>query len=104
MTLSYVEFMRRFLLHVLPSGFHRIRHYGLFANAARRQNLARARAQLQQSIPQSQLNAPSPHNEHRPTVPTFVCQHCGAPMVIVEMLPRAENIRPPPPPPAQARS
>jgi len=44
MTLSAEEFMRRFLLHVLPSGFHRIRHYGLLANAARRHNLARARA------------------------------------------------------------
>ena len=46
MTLSAEEFMRRFLLHVLPSGFHRIRHYGLLANAARRDNLARARELL----------------------------------------------------------
>jgi hypothetical protein len=96
MTLSHVEFMRRFLLHVLPSGFHRIRHYGLFANAARRQNLATARAQLQQSTPAPQLNAQSPHSENRPTAPTFLCQHCGAPMIIVEMLPRAEHIRAPP--------
>jgi hypothetical protein len=102
MTLSYVEFMRRFLLHVLPSGFHRIRHYGLFANAARRQNLAIVREQLQQGTPQPQLAAQSPHSESRPTVPTFVCQHCGAPMIVLEMLPRAENIRAPPP--AQARA
>ena len=44
MTLTADEFMRRFLLHVLPSGFHRIRHYGLLANAGRRANLARVRA------------------------------------------------------------
>jgi hypothetical protein len=47
MTLSAEEFMRRFLLHVLPSGFHRIRHYGLLANAARRHNISRARELLQ---------------------------------------------------------
>src|SRR5437667_2438614 len=47
MTLSADEFIRRFLLHVLPSGFHRIRHYGLLANAGRRQHLARARELLQ---------------------------------------------------------
>jgi hypothetical protein len=46
MTLSAAEFMRRFLLHVLPSGFHRIRHYGLIANAGRRDNLAKARELL----------------------------------------------------------
>ena len=47
MTLDPDEFMRRFLLHVLPSGFHRIRHYGLMANNARKENLARARELLQ---------------------------------------------------------
>ena len=46
MTLSADEFMRRFLLHVLPSGFHRIRHYGLLANAGRREHLAQARELL----------------------------------------------------------
>ena len=43
MTLTTEEFMRRFLLHVLPSGFHRIRHYGLLANANRKINIATAR-------------------------------------------------------------
>ena len=47
MTLTTDEFMRRFLLHVLPSGFHRIRHYGLLANGGRRDNLARVRDLLQ---------------------------------------------------------
>jgi hypothetical protein len=43
MTLRSDEFMRRFLLHVLPSGFHRIRHYGLLANANRKTQIATAR-------------------------------------------------------------
>jgi hypothetical protein len=46
MRLSVDEFIRRFLLHVLPDGFHRIRHYGLFGNGVRQANLARARALL----------------------------------------------------------
>jgi Putative transposase len=46
MTLDAAEFIRRFLLHVLPSGFHRIRHYGLFAGAVRAQNVERARQWL----------------------------------------------------------
>ena len=46
MTLDPDEFMRRFLLHVLPGGFHRIRHYGLLANAGRREHLAQARQLL----------------------------------------------------------
>src|SRR5439155_13334806 len=47
MTLTAEEFMRRFLLHVLPSGFHRIRHYGLLAHPHRRHNIATARPLLQ---------------------------------------------------------
>ena len=46
MTLATDEFIRRFLIHVLPDGFHRIRHYGLFANGARADNIARARELL----------------------------------------------------------
>ena len=96
MTLSHAEFMRRFLLHVLPSAFHRIRHYGLLANAARQQHLATARALLEHSTSQPQLDPHSPHSERRATAPTFLCQHCGAPMIIIQMLPRAQNIRAPP--------
>lgn len=59
MTLPVAEFMRRFLLHVLPRGFHRIRHYGLLANAARVENLARARA-LPQTQPPPVLAIPDP--------------------------------------------
>ena len=46
MTLDVNEFIRRFLIHVLPDGFHRIRHYGLFANANRTGNIALARRLL----------------------------------------------------------
>jgi hypothetical protein len=46
MTLATDEFIRRFLIHVLPHGFHRIRHYGLFANGNRGANIARARELL----------------------------------------------------------
>ncbi|WP_229459249.1 transposase, partial [Massilia cavernae] len=76
MTLGADEFMRRFLLHVLPSGFHRIRHYGLFANAGRKANLARARALLR---------VPAPAVDTQPVERNstmFICRHCGAPMAI----------------------
>ena len=96
MTLSPQEFMRRFLLHVLPAGFHRIRHYGLLANGARTSNLALARALL------NDAPAPSAHSEHTQThsaPPCFVCRHCGAPMLIVETFVRRQTIRAPPQPP-----
>jgi hypothetical protein len=96
MTLSSPEFMRRFLLHVLPSGFHRIRHYGLLANPARCQHIATARALLTGSAPQPQATVHSPQSEGRATTPTFICQHCGAPMIIIEVLPRTQQIRAPP--------
>ena len=53
MTLDAGEFIRRFLLHVLPSGFHRIRHYGLFARAVRARNIERARQLLAASTPEN---------------------------------------------------
>ena len=76
MTLDVDEFMRRFLLHVLPTGFHRIRHYGIFANATRKANLALARALLHMPAPITEAQA-----IERMT-PTFTCRHCGAPMAI----------------------
>ena len=94
MTLSAEEFMRRFLLHVLPSGFHRIRHYGLIANATRRNNLARAR-ELLHVAPE-----PAAHRaSDEPTAitqPIFVCSDCGAAMLIIETFTRGQPIRAPP--------
>lgn len=92
MTLGTGEFMRRFLLHVLPSGFHRIRHYGLIANGGRREYLARVRELLHVvPVEAKEIDAP---NEAVP--PTFVCPHCGAPMLIIETLARIQTIRAPP--------
>ena len=91
MTLAPEEFMRRFLLHVLPSGFHRIRHYGLLANAGRRANLARVRALLDVPPPEpvSDETAVTP-------APTFVCRCCGATLRVVEIVMRSQSIRAPP--------
>lgn len=97
MTLSADEFMRRFLLHVLPSGFHRIRHYGLIANAERKDNLAKARELLLHEAP----GADAPHDALAAPLghgaPSFVCPHCGAAMIIIETLGRRQPIRAPPP-------
>lgn len=93
MTLSADEFMRRFLLHVLPHGFHRIRHYGLIANAGRRAHLARARELLQVApTPVTQDEA----LESATTRAPFVCLCCGATMLVIEVLGRAPRIRAPP--------
>jgi hypothetical protein len=92
MTLAASEFMRRFLLHVLPSGFHRIRHYGLLANPRRKENLAQVRRLLQVRV-----EAHSSNDHETETAPaTFVCPHCGAGMVITATLPRHHPIRAPP--------
>jgi hypothetical protein len=95
MTLTAPEFMRRFLLHVLPSGFHRLRHYGLLANQTRKKNIALARTLLR--VPA--LTEPAEcdtHNAKPCRSPTFVCRHCGAPMLIIHILERAQHIRGPP--------
>jgi hypothetical protein len=95
MTLAADEFMRRFLLHVLPSGFHRIRHYGLLANAGRREQLAQAR-QLLHVVP-TMVDPPSAAAAPVAIVaPTFVCPHCGATMIVVEIFARSQPIRAPP--------
>jgi hypothetical protein len=90
MTLAPHEFMRRFLLHVLPGGFHRIRHYGLLANGNRRDCLALARAALQMTV--------EPKISDPPTqVATFICRHCGKPLIVLEVVMRKlASIRAPP--------
>jgi len=92
MTLATDEFMRRFLLHVLPSGFHRIRHYGLLANAGRREHLARARQLLHVVLTATESHPPEATN----IAPTFVCPHCGAAMMVIETFVRGQPIRAPP--------
>ena len=95
MTLGADEFIRRFLLHVLPGGFHRIRHYGLIANAGRKENLARVRELLHEApdVEVGSLGAAAPVAFAQPT---FVCPDCGASMVIIETFARGQPIRAPP--------
>jgi len=94
MTLDAGEFMRRFLLHVLPSGFHRIRHYGLLANCRRSANLALARQLLQVPAQEPQPDEDALDDGR----PTFVCPHCGHSMIVVQIFRRGEPIRAPPEP------
>jgi hypothetical protein len=94
MTLDAVEFARRFLMHVLPAGFVRIRHYGLLANCHRQEKLARCRELLAvAAAPQADTNPVDaiPPAGPEPTVtPTRVCPRCGAGrmVVIAELPPR----------------
>lgn len=94
MTLSTDEFMRRFLLHVLPCRFHRIRHYGLIANAGRTENLAKVRALL--DVVPSEVESREGDASVTSVQPTFVCPDCGAAMVVIEVLTRGQPVRAPP--------
>ncbi len=99
MTLDVEEFMRRFLLHVLPPGFHRIRHYGLLANAARVENLQRARELLAAAIPPLivlSVLAGEDVAQDTPSANARPCPCCGAPMVIVEHFEHGHAPRAPP--------
>jgi Putative transposase/Transposase zinc-binding domain len=95
MTLGPQEFMRRFLLHVLPGGFHRIRHYGLLANSTRRDNLALARKLLHVATSPSDESA---DDASTAPAPTFVCARCGHAMVVLQVFLRDCSIRAPPAP------
>ena len=95
MTLAPSEFMRRFLIHVLPSGFHRIRHYGLFANGRRAENLARARELLNLPPPQDQ-SEPTTEADQPPSL-ALPCPNCGGPMIVIETFDPGHAPRAPPP-------
>ena len=75
------EFIRRFLLHVLPSRFHRIRHYGLLANGARVQNIAKARELL--NVPVPECESQEDDAQHLNT-----CRCCGGRMIVIETFER----------------
>src|SRR5271157_5903514 len=82
------EFIRRFLLHVLPKGFHRIRYYGLFANTNRADNIARARALLGADPPAAD---PQQQPDVTPDAPRALprpCPRCGARMIVIEIFAR----------------
>jgi hypothetical protein len=99
MTLTPNEFIRRFLLHVLPNGFHRIRHYGLLASATCKANITRARELIAAPLPS--IDPATEHVvadeaatavDHRPP-----CPHCGGRMIIVESFGLSGEPRAPPP-------
>ncbi len=99
MRLATDEFIRRFLLHVLPDGFHRIRHYGLLASAGRRTKVAKIRALLgaetaKQDDPPSAATIPLTLRER--------CPDCGGPMRIIEIFRRGQKPRARAPPRKQA--
>jgi hypothetical protein len=90
MTLATDEFIRRFLLHVLPRGFHRIRHYGLLAGSARKASLARARELLSVAAPSNDDTSDEP-DDFRPS-----CPCCGGRMIVIETFERWRQPRGPP--------
>jgi predicted Zn-ribbon and HTH transcriptional regulator len=82
MTLATYEFIRRFLIHVLPKGFHRIRHYGLFAKSACADNIARARKLLAAAKPEGEPTTAAV-DQSKPA-----CPCCGGRMIIIEVFER----------------
>jgi len=87
MTLAPDEFIRRFLIHVLPTGFHRIRHYGLFAASNRVENLAQARQLLNKPArPNDTATVDSPNADKPPL--SHRCPCCGGRMIIIETFAR----------------
>ena len=99
MTISAEEFIRRFLLHVLPKGFHRIRHYGLLASAGCKANIACARELMAAPIPE--IDPPEAHDNgtadpNATTDHRLPCPCCGGRMIIVEVFGRGGTPRGPP--------
>ena len=102
MRLPTGEFIRRFLMHVLPDGFHRIRHYGFLAGASRKPNLAHIRSLIGELTPEQ---SPEPSTEIMETTPLQLrepCPCCGGPMHIIETFRRGQTPMPRAPPRQQA--
>ena len=93
MTLTTGEFIRRFLIHVLPHGFHRIRHHGLFASGTRADNIARARELLAVPAAQSEAADTNCAEANEPKSPAHPCPCCGGRMVIIERFERGASPR-----------
>ena len=97
MALATDEFIRRFLLHVLPKGFHRIRHYGLLASSVHKTSIALARQLLNVAPPPDDAEAVEPVDVRPP------CPCCGGHMVVIEAFERWQQPRAPPASPAPIR-
>jgi hypothetical protein len=82
MTLDVGEFIRRFLIHVLPKGFHRIRHYGLFASANRAETIAQARELLGLATPADEETVEIDPATAQPLAQPCPC--CGGRMFVIE--------------------
>jgi hypothetical protein len=93
MTLATAEFIRRFLIHVLPHGFHRIRHYGLLASGTRADNIARARRILDvpAAQPEAGVTCCAEAAESKPL--SHPCPCCGGRMIIIETFRRGASPR-----------
>ncbi len=107
MTLGTGEFIRRFLMHVLPKRFHRIRHYGLLANANRAANIAKARQLLGVSSHPPEPEQNTVADQDGPEISAHPCPCCGGKMLIIETFlpgskPRHTPQRAPPQPAHEA--
>ena len=91
MTLATSEFIRRFLIHVLPHGLHRIRHYGLLASAGRAANIAHARELLH--MPETASNPIDAGTIDEPLMLSPACPCCGGRMIIIETFGRGSAPR-----------
>jgi hypothetical protein len=89
MTLDCVEFVRRFLMHVLPAGFVRVRHYGLLANRQRREKLARCRELIGMAMTpraetaRTDADPVTPPGHEAAVTPTRACPRCGSGRMVV---------------------
>jgi hypothetical protein len=97
MTLTADKFIRRFLLHVLPCGFHRIRHYGLLASSTHKEAMALAHRLLGVAAPIEEPEPDEPPDHRLP------CPCCGGHMTIIEAFTRWFQPRAPPQPALRTR-
>ncbi|EPJ47598.1 MAG: putative transposase [Osedax symbiont Rs1] len=93
MRLATGQFIQRFLLHVLPRGFHRIRHYGFIANVRRKENLARARVLLAVDETKPNLVISLSKETTAEQCSHYYCPDCGGPMIVLEVLIRKQQPR-----------
>ena len=93
MTLAATEFIRRFLIHVLPQGFHRIRHYGLLASGTRADNIAQARRLLDVRATQTEAGDANGAEANEPKPLSHPCPCCGGRMMIIERFRRGSSPR-----------
>jgi hypothetical protein len=98
MTLATSEFIRRFLIHVLPRGQHRIRHYGFFGNGNRAANIAQIRHLLGAKTPDRQHanNDSINDTDQPPRVLALPCSCCGGQLIIIDTIAPAQHPRAPP--------